>query len=216
MNKAKSMRYMVRSEYCPTTKLEQEVILNKSEAYLSLFSRVKTKYIYFLVIIFAFNIFTSLLSSKDKITNLILDVFMLSFYVAGYFYYKSFIGKDLRDYYLKIKKLKFKSPKIHTDGLEMVIKRRSRYADSLRSYEVVYDGKNIGLINNGERKTFNVSPGKHSLYLKIELWRSKEIVFEVDEYANTKFECQNALHGLKILLAPIYMTFLRNHYIELR
>jgi hypothetical protein len=205
---------MVRSNYLPTTKLEQEVILNKSEAYLTLYSRLKPKYIYFILILLVLNLFTSLLTGQSKISNYISDIVSLALYLGGYSYYKSFIV-NLRGYYLEIKELKLRSPNKQLGNTKIIIKRHFRYADSLRSYEMIYDGENIGLINNGEQKVFNTKTGRHRLYLKIDLWRSKEISFEVVKKTNKEFECQNTLHGLKILIAPLYITLLRDRYIEL-
>ncbi|MFC1943966.1 hypothetical protein ACFLX5_00450 [Chloroflexota bacterium] len=44
------------------------------------------------------------------------------------------------------------------------ISRDSGWADSLRNYKVVVNGKTIGMINDGETKEFDLEDGEHKLW----------------------------------------------------
>lgn len=94
------------------------------------------------------------------------------------------------------------------------IRRESTRADRLRSYRVELDGKIIDQIKDGEFKSFDVGPGKHSLRLKIDWARSNKVVFEMEEGEDVDFVCRSALAG-KEWMASIYAIFLPHKYIEL-
>lgn len=95
------------------------------------------------------------------------------------------------------------------------IKRDSGYADRIRAYKVVLDGDVIAEIRNGQQLELDVPPGRHRLHLKIDWCRSNYVDFEASE--NTiEFECGSNLRGFKILLALLYITFLRSQYIWLK
>jgi len=50
--------------------------------------------------------------------------------------------------------------------------RENCFNDSLRKYKVILDKTCIGDVSNGETKEFNISQGKHELYLKIDWCQS--------------------------------------------
>ena len=52
--------------------------------------------------------------------------------------------------------------------------RTSEYVNRLRSYHIYIDNVNIGAIDNGQTKEFEVGPGTHTIYLKID-WCSSPI-----------------------------------------
>ncbi|HTE58581.1 MAG TPA: hypothetical protein VK694_07640 [Verrucomicrobiae bacterium] len=72
--------------------------------------------------------------------------------------------------------------------MKICIKRDSGYADSLRNYEVLVDGKKIGTIADNERKDFHVKPGMHALYLKIDYIKSNHINFKGGDGEDLSFE----------------------------
>lgn len=95
------------------------------------------------------------------------------------------------------------------------ITRDSGYADRLRAYEVILDGKVVGDIPEATTKSFQISPGPHTLYLKIDYIRSNKVNFEHKSNEALKFVCRNNIRGKKVLLWPLYLTVLRNKYITL-
>ena len=54
-----------------------------------------------------------------------------------------------------------------------IINRTSEYLNRGRRYGIYVDGKEMGKMVNGETKEFNVSPGQHSVFAKID-WCSSE------------------------------------------
>jgi hypothetical protein len=79
--------------------------------------------------------------------------------------------------------------------------RDSGYADRLRAYKVVVDGKPVGEIRNGETKEFPVSCGQHALALKVDWCGSKTIQFAAVEGDVRTFDAKSNLRGPKLLAA---------------
>jgi len=95
------------------------------------------------------------------------------------------------------------------------LKRDSGWADSVRAYKVVLDSEVIGNINDGEEKEFDVDVGHHELFLKIDWCRSNSIKFNMGDSIED-FECGSSLRGWKVLMAMIYVIFLRDKYLWLK
>ena len=84
----------------------------------------------------------------------------------------------------------------------------------MRAYTIVLDGHVIGEIANNQDVELQVSPGQHSLFLKIDWCMSQVVNFEINgEIAF--FECGSSLRGFRLLLAIFYLTILRKRYIRL-
>lgn len=96
----------------------------------------------------------------------------------------------------------------------IIIKRNSGYADKLRPYEIVLDGKVIGEVKNNQTVELHISGDVHSLHMKIDWCRSNIINFESNKDI-TEFECGSNLRGFKIIFSIIYVIFLRDQYIWL-
>jgi len=96
------------------------------------------------------------------------------------------------------------------------IKRDSGYADQLRNYKVILDGKVIGEIADGKTESFKVPAGAHTLRLSIDYIKSNKISFECGSDEATNFECKNNLRGKRYFLLPLYLTILMSKYLTLR
>ncbi len=96
------------------------------------------------------------------------------------------------------------------------LRRDSGYADRLRAYHIVLDGEKVMKISNGESVEISVQPGRHELFLKIDWCRSNKIDFVISEGETKVFDGGSSLRGIKLLLAIVYITFLRNSYLWLR
>jgi hypothetical protein len=94
--------------------------------------------------------------------------------------------------------------------------RDSGYADRIRAYHVVLDGKKVMRISNGECVEFPVHPGRHELFLKIDWCRSNKINFSISEAETRVFDCGSSLRGVKLIFAIVYATFLWSGYLWLR
>lgn len=82
----------------------------------------------------------------------------------------------------------------------ITIQRDSGYADRLRNYKVLLDGVKIGEIRDGERKTFDVHPGNHQLWLAIDWARSNKLSFRAEKDATAKFSCASPGRGVEYFL----------------
>ena len=96
------------------------------------------------------------------------------------------------------------------------ISRDAGYADRLRDYRILCDGREIGRIRNAEARDFEIAPGEHRLLVKIDWCRSNEVQFSVHDGDTARFLCGNNLRGLRLLLAIFYVLFARKHYLLLR
>jgi hypothetical protein len=84
--------------------------------------------------------------------------------------------------------------------------------DHLRSYKVVLDGEVVGHLRPGESFIFDVTPGPHEFFLKIDWGRSKKIDMNLTTGQTARFSCAprgNAITGL------YWATFGSRRYIEL-
>ncbi|MBU3113650.1 hypothetical protein [Clostridium lacusfryxellense] len=95
------------------------------------------------------------------------------------------------------------------------ISRQTTYFDSFRSYKIYIDEIYCGDIKDGEIKELDIENGEHSIYLKIDWYRSKKSNFTVNSNELLEFYCGNSINGLKRLLIFIYITFLKNRYLFL-
>lgn len=99
--------------------------------------------------------------------------------------------------------------------MKIQIHRKVTYADRLRDYKVVLDGKIIGSIGSGEIKEFETGNGKHALVIKIDWCRSNVMHFNSEERKLIKFDCISNLTGSKVFLAIFYVIFMPYRYIKL-
>jgi hypothetical protein len=95
------------------------------------------------------------------------------------------------------------------------IVRDSGYVDLVRFYEIVLDGKRVGKIWPGDTTELSVSPGQHSLLLRIDWCGSETIPFTVEEGSSILFEVKNNFRGVRLLLGFWYLTFAHNSYLRL-
>jgi len=84
--------------------------------------------------------------------------------------------------------------------------------DHLRSYKVVLDGEAVGRLRPGESCTFDVAPGPHELFLKIDWGRSEKIDVDVTAGQTARFCCVPRGNALTSLY---WATFGSRHYIAL-
>lgn len=63
------------------------------------------------------------------------------------------------------------------------------WADRFRAYHVLIDGQDVGEIRLGESTAFEVSEGRHEVFLKIDWVRTKSIVLNLDQGEKAKLSC---------------------------
>lgn len=87
--------------------------------------------------------------------------------------------------------------------------------DRLRAYRLMVDGVAVAKVKRGETATVTLSPGRHRIRMKIDWCGSRTLELDVSDSDRLAVRCRPGLTGLKALAVPLYLTFLRNRYIEL-
>ena len=95
------------------------------------------------------------------------------------------------------------------------ITRSSSYADRLRAYRILIDDREAGRVKAGQSVEISVSPRSHSVVAKVDWCGSNTIKFDVGAGQSACFECASNLQGPRILLALIYVVFMKNRYLTL-
>jgi hypothetical protein len=95
------------------------------------------------------------------------------------------------------------------------IVRDAGYADRLRAYQVILDGVKIGEVRDGQTQQFAVSPGQHTLSLKIDWCGSKVIDFAIAGENQVTFHAKSNLRGPRIIAALWFVIFDRHAYLLL-
>jgi hypothetical protein len=99
---------------------------------------------------------------------------------------------------------------------QITVRRTTSYADRLRAYKVKLDGVVVGSVRARESVTVPVSPGRHSLVVRIDWCGSEQIDFEIQPGEHVCFDCGSSLVGWRLLLAAFYITFRTHQYLWLR
>lgn len=98
---------------------------------------------------------------------------------------------------------------------EIVVRRqRAFWQDVLRNYTVTVDGQDAGRISNGAELRIPVSPGTHTVQMKIDWCRSKPLAVNVETNRETVLEC--GPNADPLFTSLIYLTFLSSDYLWLR
>ncbi|MDY6965783.1 MAG: hypothetical protein SVM80_07425 [Halobacteriota archaeon] len=95
----------------------------------------------------------------------------------------------------------------------IVVKRAKQYVDGARKYRIILDNKELGVISRGEIKDFEIRPGMHEVFLKIDWCRSNKLQFNIQENQRIKFICGCSIKGWKYLIGFMYALFLINRYL---
>jgi hypothetical protein len=90
-------------------------------------------------------------------------------------------------------------------------RRRTPWTDRLRSYKVRIDGEEVGDLQPGDEKTFEVQPGRHEIQLAVDWGRSQPVQLDLAGGDRAQLLC----HGRNPLLALYWITAGRNRYIAL-
>ena len=98
----------------------------------------------------------------------------------------------------------------------LILKREhANWADIARAYKVIIDGVEVGDIKNGEIKEYELNEGFHSLQLKIDWCSSQAESFVIKNGENISATCAPAKKPF-LFGELIYITFMCNHYIDLK
>lgn len=98
---------------------------------------------------------------------------------------------------------------------KLTIQRDTGYADRMRAYKVILDGRVVAKIKNGQRVTLEIDTGEHELFLKVDWCRSNKLNFSTQTGEDVAFSCGSSLRGMKVFLVFFYATILRHKYLWL-
>lgn len=95
-------------------------------------------------------------------------------------------------------------------GAIVRITRSNSFADSLRSYQILIDGSEAGRVKAEQSVEISVPAGSHSIVARNDWCGSKTNNIDVETGHTACFECASNLRGPRILLALVYVVFLKN------
>lgn len=98
---------------------------------------------------------------------------------------------------------------------KIIITRDSGYADRLRKYKVIVNGKVVGTIGNGESKEFGVCDGNNEVFLKIDWCRSNKIIKQINSGDIIHYKGSSSLRGIHLQFALFYALFMPHKYLRL-
>ncbi len=93
------------------------------------------------------------------------------------------------------------------------LERQLAYTDFFRAYRIFIDGKESGTIRRTESCTFEVQPGRHEVFLKIDWCSSPLFTVNIAAGEEVKLICKGKL--LAALLWPYFVTFGCRRWIKL-
>ena len=93
------------------------------------------------------------------------------------------------------------------------INRTSEFNNRARNYGLYIDSKKVDAISNGQTKEYEIEPGKHEIYFKIDWCSSQTLLFELKENETKIFKVGSFKYGK--YLTPIMGIILILHFILL-
>jgi hypothetical protein len=70
------------------------------------------------------------------------------------------------------------------------VERKEGWRDRARPYKVVIDGQKVGGVGHGQQESFEVVPGTHEVFLKLDWCRSPKLTVEVAGGQRAKVTCE--------------------------
>ena len=100
---------------------------------------------------------------------------------------------------------------------KLIIERSSEWANRVRDIGIYVDETKLGVIGNGKIIEFDIAPGTHTIYSKIDGLTSIPLTFEIGDDRGKTFRLFSFAYGSwwKIFLAIFYVTIKRNEYIQM-
>jgi len=81
----------------------------------------------------------------------------------------------------------------------VLLKRADQFADLLRAYKIMVDDQQVGTIRKGKEVSFDVAPGQHSIWLRIDWAESNKLDF-VSDGSPLELECGSNFAGWRAFL----------------
>ena len=100
-------------------------------------------------------------------------------------------------------------------GATIRVTRSTSYADRIRAYRILIDGRQQATIKAGQNVDIPVTAGHHSVVAKIDWCGSPTLDLNIAEGQTITLACGSNLLGLRGLMAFVYVFFLPNEYLTL-
>ncbi|TWT33968.1 hypothetical protein KOR34_38040 [Posidoniimonas corsicana] len=98
----------------------------------------------------------------------------------------------------------------------ITIHRQWRFSDWSRGYRVMVNGKKVGVIRNGQVKSFAVASGPCEVSVRLDWCGSRKVGFELSPDEDRRLECASAFTLVTNILQPYYALFRRDRFLTLR
>lgn len=95
------------------------------------------------------------------------------------------------------------------------LKRASEIADLLRAYRIIVDGQQVGTIRTGRQVEFEVTPGPHRIWLRID-WADSNMLELVSDGSLLELECGSNFAGWRAFLGMRHAVSAAPGYLWLR
>jgi hypothetical protein len=102
---------------------------------------------------------------------------------------------------------------VSVDSAIIHIERKAAWGDLLRSYKIFLDEKSVGTIRQGMHSSFEVSAGRHEIFLTIDWCSSQRMSIDLAPGEKVKLICQ--ARNAWLWVAFYNITFRANNYIKL-
>jgi hypothetical protein len=89
----------------------------------------------------------------------------------------------------------------------VMVRRTSQTANSLRSIAIFADGQKVGQLKNGESRAFELSPGEHQIFAKIDWCKTPLLAVSVKAGETIDLIVGSEMTGWRIFLAAFYLLF---------
>jgi hypothetical protein len=70
------------------------------------------------------------------------------------------------------------------------VERKEGWRDRARPYKVIIDGQRVGGVGHGQQESFEVVPGTHEVFLKLDWCRSPKLTVDVAGGQRAKVTCE--------------------------
>jgi hypothetical protein len=87
------------------------------------------------------------------------------------------------------------------------IQRIRQWVGRIRALDVYVDGQKVGSLASGESRLFPLVPGQHSIYVKMDWYKSVPLTVSVQTGETISLECGSPIRGWKVLGTLIYLFF---------
>ena len=98
----------------------------------------------------------------------------------------------------------------------LTLTRPRQFADMLRGYRIIVDGREEAVIRPGQTVEIELKPGIHIVRAAIDWAGSQSIEIELRPDVDHHLEVGSNIANWRLLFAALYITIWRNDYLYLR